>query len=365
MNISIAVFASEPEICQIRLVPLLDALTRTGVIADYVLLDRDLAPIGRRGFNDFNAVIVQRNISRAQLDFLARHRLRFIYDIDDLLPRLPAHQHRKTEETSRRIAWCLAHADAVSTPNQKLASELEQATGISFQNRSIVVPNGLELVAVNESKWATPATKLLWVSSDFPMVETEAPGLAEAISGAANDFGLTGILIGRFSEHVRSSFRQVEHIPRLAFADYRRFLASVGEAMAIAPLPIHSEHHQAFVDSKSDIKAVDFLGHGIPAVYSAAWPYRNSDLAPAPLVANTPQAWREAIAEVAAHPAQNIEDPRVKAVHRQRSYATIATILGDQLADSSMPYRPLPRASINSVLRGWERRIQQWRRSRR
>lgn len=365
MNLSVAVFASEPEICQIRLAPLLDALTRTGAIANYVLLDRDLAPIGRRDFDHFNAVIVQRNISKAQLDFLARHRIRFIYDIDDLIPRLPAHQHRDTQETNRRIAWCLAHADAVSTPSQKLATELEEATSIGFGDRSIVVPNGLEPIAVNDSRWAAPATKLLWVSSDLPMVETEAPGLAEAIATAANDVGLTAVLIGRFPDHVRSLFRQVEHIPRLVFADYRRFLASVGETMAVAPLPIHSESHQAFIDSKSDIKAVDFLGHGIPAVYSAAWPYRNSDLAPAPLVANTPQAWREAIAEVAVHPARNIDCVRVEAVHLQRSYATVATVLGKQLANASMPYRPLPRASLNSVLRRWERRMRKWRQSRR
>lgn len=365
MDIRVAVFASEPEICQIRLVPLLDALTKTGAIADYVLLDRDLAPIGQRRFNEFNAVIAQRNISKAQLDFLTRHRLRFVYDIDDLLPLLPAHRHRNAEETSRRIAWCLSHADVVSTPNQKLASELEQATEVSFQGRGMVVPNGLEPLAVDESRWAIPATQLLWVSSDLPMVETESPGLAEAIAGAANDFGLKATLIGRFPDRIRSLFRGADHIPRLAFADYRRFLASIGAGtMAVAPLPIRSEHHQAFIDSKSDIKAVDFLGHGIPAVYSAAWPYRNSDLAPGPMVANTLSSWREAIADVAAHPARNIDGPRVKAVHRERSYATLATALGEQLACSSMPYRPLPRASINSVLRGWEQRFRQWRRSR-
>ncbi|AZO08746.1 MULTISPECIES: hypothetical protein [unclassified Mesorhizobium] len=365
MGINVAVLASEPEICRIRVAPLLDALTRAGAIADYVLLDRDLAPIGRRGFDAFNAVIVQRNVSRAQLRFLARQRLRFVYDIDDLLPRLPAHQHRKKQETSRRIAWCLAHADAVSTPNQKLAIELEEATGVSLQGRGIVVPNGLEPVAVDESGWAVPARQLLWVSSDLPMIETEAPGLAEAIATAANELGLKAILIGRFPDRIKSLFDRIDYIPRLGFADYRRFLASLRRTIAVAPLPFHSESHQAFIDSKSDIKAVDFLGHGIPAVYSAAWPYRNSDLDLAPLVANEPHRWREAIADVAGHPAGHIDGPKVQAVHRQRSYATVATMLGDQLARSAMPYRPLPRPSINSVLRGWEQRIRQWRRSRR
>jgi hypothetical protein len=56
---------------------------------------------------------------------------------------------------------------------------------------------------------------------------------------------------------------------------------------------------------------------------------------------------------------------RVEAVHLQRSYATVATVLGKQLANASMPYRPLPRASLNSVLRRWERRMRKWRQSRR
>ena len=364
MNINVAVFASEPDICQIRLVPLLDALTNAGTIADYVLLDRDLAPIGRRGFDEFNVVIAQRNISRTQLNFIARHRLRFIYDIDDLLPRLPAQMRRITQGAYRGVAWCLAHADAVSTPNQKLAGELERALSVGILDRSIVVPNGLEPVVIKESGWAAPAKQLLWVSGDLPMIETEAPGLAEAIASAANDIGLRAILIGRFSDRIQSLFRQISYMPKLAFADYRRFLATVNETIAVAPLPIHSESHEAFINSKSDIKVVDFLGHGIPAVYSAAWPYRKSDLVPVPLVANEPHAWREAITAVAAQPGRYIDADRVAAVHRRRSYSTVSTVLGDRIVNACMPYRPLPRASFNSVLRGWERGIRKWRRSR-
>lgn len=364
MGINVAVLASDPDISQIRLAPLLDALVKNGVIADYVMLDNDLAPMGQRRFNVFNAVIAQRNISKTQFNFLARRRVRFIYDIDDLLPRLPF-QHRNLEKTSRRIAWCLAHADAVLTPNEKLASELTEATGVYFEDRSIIVPNGLEPVAVDESRWSVPARRLLWVSGDVPLVETETPGLAEAIAAAANDLGLKAILVGRFADGIRSLFRQVDHIPRLTFADYRRFLASVDETMAVAPLPIHSERHQAFIDSKSDIKAVDFLGHGIPAVYSAALPYRNSDLAPGPLLADVLPRWREAIADVAAHPARHIDIGSVDAVHRLRSYSTVAAGLGERLVGSSMPHRPLPRPSVNAVLRRWERHFRQWRRSRR
>ncbi|RWE22726.1 MAG: hypothetical protein EOS41_23755 [Mesorhizobium sp.] len=207
-----------------------------------------------------------------------------------------------------------------------------------------------------------PAKRLLWVSGDVPLIETETPGLTEAIAAAANELGLKAILVGRFADSIRSLFRQLEHIPGLAFAEYRRFLAAAEATMAVAPLPVHSERHQAFIDSKSDIKAVDFLGHGIPAVYSAAWPYRNSDLAPGPLLANLP-GWRETIASVAAHPARHIDLASVGAVHRLRSYATVAAVLGERLVASSMPSRPLPRPSVNAALRRWERRFRQWRRT--
>jgi hypothetical protein len=362
MSINVIVLASDPDIGRIRLAPLLDALVKSGTIADYVMLDNDLGPLGELRFSEFNAVLAQRDINRTQLEYLARSRVRFIYDIDDLLPRLPFPNPR-SEKMTRRIAWCLAHADAVSAPNEKLARELGEATGVDFRDRFVILPNGLEPVIVDRGRWEMPAKRLLWVSGDIPLIGTEAPGLAEGIAAATNDLGLQAVLLGRFADRIRSLFRHVEHVPRMAFGDYRRFLASLSETMAIAPLPIHSKDHQAFIDSKSDIKVVDFLGHGIPAVYSAAWPYRNSDLSPGPLLANTAADWRAAITGVAAHPGRYIDVAAVEAVHRLRSYTTVAAALGDRLVTSAMPSRPMPRPSVNAVFRGWERRFRQWRKS--
>jgi hypothetical protein len=216
---------------------------------------------------------------------------------------------------------------------------------------------------VSNPIWQGPAKTLLWVASDIPLVEKETPLLAQAIAEVANELGLRATLIGRFPEHLKSAFADCEHIAWLDFKTYRQFLAASKGAIAIAPLPVLSQYHQAFVNSKSDIKVVDFLGHSIPAVYSAAFPYRNSDLQPRPLIGDDPQQWKEAIRGMAREPGRFIAHSEVAMVHRLRSYEVPAAVLRSLIETAVGPSRPFPRVSLNIKLRAVEQWLRRWRRS--
>jgi len=360
---ALLVLASERTIYEIRLKPLLDALVEHGVIASFAAIDRDLARLGpATPQRSFNLVVAQRNISGAQLAFLKRTGAPFVYDIDDLLTELPANRARDMTASNGRIGWCLAKAVAVTTPNGKLAQELVRSTGVDFLDRNRLLANGLAPPAPAARDWQGRAETLLWVSSDLPLVESATPILARAIAETANELGLRATLVGRFPDHIRDAFAACEHVPWLDFPAYREFLAGRERTIAIAPLPVRSREHQAFTDSKSDIKVVDFLGHGIPAIYSAAFPYRESDLDPRPLVGDDARAWQTAIREIAAEPGRFISREEVARVHRLRAYGSLAAVVGEVIESASGPAMPLPRPSLNAWLRAAERSLRRWRR---
>ena len=359
---TVLVLASERVIFEIRLKPLLEELVSSGTLSSFTDVDRDFVTMGSAPSRFFNSVIAQRNISTLQWRFLKRTAVPFIYDIDDLLTELPAHRNRNIKASNERISWCLTNARTVTTPNRKLAEELARSTGAGFLDRNHIVANGLAPPLLKGPMPQGPADSLLWVSSDLPLVETETPGLVQVIAETVNELRLRPILVGRFSGLVKHAFHDCEQIASLDFPSYRQFLARREKTIAIAPLPVYSRDHQAFVDCKSDIKVVDFLGHAIPAVYSDAYPYRNTDLRPRPLIGGDLRAWKAAIRELAKQPEHFISCDEVAQVHERRSYGTLANVMGRLIEDAVGPARPWPRPSLNAKLRAIEHRLRRWRR---
>ena len=352
----ILILASDPFSASIRLAPFLDCLYFDGAIEGYCVVDRDLSPVGPHRFTDFTHVVAQRNPSSNQFRWLQAAKVPFCYDIDDLVTELPARAHKRDETTRTRIAWCLDNAAAVTTPGGRLPAALEASTGIVFAARHVPLPNGLWPQAVDPARWQQPARTLVWVSSDIPLIAMEAPRFAETVAAVAKDLSLTPLLIGRFAPETLALFSQARHIPRLDYADYRHLLGVIASPMAIAPLPIAAGRHQPFIDAKSDIKIVDFQGHGVPAIYSRAAPYVGSDLAPPMLIDNDPDVWAEQLRRAVPEPGRLITQGGVDAIQRLRSYAVLAPTLLEAL-DSAATSIPAPRPSLSGVARRAEQSI--------
>lgn len=357
----VLILASDPFSASIRLSPFLDCLRFQGVIEGYCIVDRDLASHGPDRFPAYSHVIAQRNISTNQFRWLKAAGVPFVYDIDDLLTELPARADRNDAPTRQRIGWCLENASAVTTSGGRLAGLLQASSGVPFADRHFDLPNGLWPPSIDPSRLDQPAKTLLWVSSDIPLITLESPHLAQRIADTAAELELAPLLVGRFPPEIVSRFRNPRHIERLDYVDYRRLLTVIEQPVAIAPLPIAAPRHQDFIDAKSDIKVVDFQGHGIPAVYSAAAPYAESDLAPLATIPNDPDLWAETLLRGARRPELLIDRAAVDRVHGKRAYSVLAATLSRALDRSGGSVRH-PRAAVNAITRRFEQRLRgAWR----
>lgn len=351
----VLVLASDEFSFCVRLKPLLDVLVSEGSIAGYGVLDRDLAPLAPLPDGRFNVAIAQRNPGSTPFRWLKASGVPFLYDVDDLITEGPFRKRGRPARHHARVAWCTSYARAVFTPSTRLRDELMKSVGVDFAARHALLPNGL--TPLRPPIRRRPARRLVWVSSDLPLIEREMPGFASIIAGIAKRLGLKPLLIGRFGPEMLQLFADVSHIPAMRFDAFRSLLSTLDDAIAIAPLPTALGADQVFVDCKSDIKVVDFQGHGIPAVYSRAVPYLTSDLAPQLLVPNEAAAWEAAVERLATHEASQLPEATVLDIHHLRSFAHLAGSLREAIDAAASADFPAPRPSLSGLLRRVEYRV--------
>ncbi len=351
---------------KIRVRPFLNALESAGLIAGYCCYDRDLHGLGPHEFRDFTHIFAHKNLSHRQFRWLTREKRPFIYEIDDYLvgPLKPAGKKGKRE--IERVVWCLENATTIVTPSPRLAANLQDSTGSDFSSRFLLLENGLiPTKSQAPRKNSGPAQTLIWVSSYLPRIEEEAPGLIRAIADSAKAANLATLLVGEFPEDIISTFEPVTHIPPMPFENYRRFLSSQKNSIAIAPLPLtQSSPQKCWYESKSDVKLVEFHGHGIPGIFSASPPYRDSDIAPVMLVKNNLEEWRRAIKFLAATPWSGLSQKEVETIHTRRSYQHLARRFyehalvdkGDKIVMDMRPSKKIFRKMEMRLRRIWKRK---------
>jgi hypothetical protein len=124
--------------------------------------------------------------------------------------------------------------------------------------------------------------------------------IARGIETAARDTATETILIGRFSQTIRSCISNHRHIAWLPRDQLRHFL-STRPCIAVAPLPVGLRgDQQQFVNCKSDIKVAEYGSLGIPALFSAALPYVQSDLPRSLVPTNDASEWRHRVVDAAS-----------------------------------------------------------------
>jgi hypothetical protein len=287
---------SDPLTAETRVRPLLDQLRSNHQIAGYAMVDRDMAITGDTAAH-YDAILAHRNPSTRQLAWLRSASPRFAYDLDDLLlPSAAVKLSARRAAESDSIAWCLLNAHRITAPSRRLIATLESRAGISFGERSVLLPNtGAEHPPPPKTA-ARP--RLLWVSS-AAMPAQELMAVCEGIAAAARALGTDVVLLGRFAPPVLEQFERREQIAWFPPAQYREFLAR-GPFIAVAPLPMGlPPDRQAFFDCKSDIKAAEYGSNRIAGIYSPVPPYTESNLPCCIAPSNTASAWRESILRVA------------------------------------------------------------------
>jgi len=182
---------------------------------------------------------------------------------------------------------------------------------------------------------------LLWVSSSAHRWTDELAGIAAGIGAALSEHGNDLHLVGRFPPELAKALPPpILHQRWVPFAQFMALLAE-GPFVAVAPLAHGLDaEEQAFLDCKSDIKAAQYGSSRIAAAYSAAIPYRDSDLPAALVPENTAAAWRSAtstlIEEFPAAGNRVGDDPAFQA----RRPSVVATSLLGMLERVRQPSRP-------------------------
>ncbi|MBM4284600.1 MAG: hypothetical protein FJ128_05050 [Deltaproteobacteria bacterium] len=280
---------------QVRLAQPLLNLRRQGLVADFWVTDPTLFDVPQDFV--FNAVWVQKVDDAGLLEHLAeRLEGRFLYDLDDNLLARAAYRgqdlvNREGVKLGVRLCGVLAVTSA------RLAALLERYAGVSLEGRVAVCPNGGEFQ--EGLRAPAPPRGLLFTSSDALALTSSAAPVLSAVGAFARRHRLPIYCFGWRPEALRAHWPDPVYLGLVPYWHYQALLASLPACVGIAPLETAADPETLdFINGKSDVKMVEFGGHGHPAVYSQAPPYADTDLAAGMLAPNTREAWEEALEEV-------------------------------------------------------------------
>ena len=143
-----------------------------------------------------------------------------------------------------------------------------------------------------------PSSLLLAMSGRLPLT-TSYDGFVRGVKSFIDRRNLPIVYIGTDMNDFSALGVTVKAMSTMDYRAYRDVLRRLN-AMAIAPLEGRGDPTtQEFIDSKSDIKMVDFGSCGVPAVYADVAPYQDTPLRCGPLVdMSDDRAVAEALDEV-------------------------------------------------------------------
>jgi hypothetical protein len=319
---------------EIRIKPYLNALLGRGVIDDYLIADRALKTEGLHGSYAFTHIWCQRNVSTAQFAFLKAHsHVPIFYDVDDLLTSIPAFVASSKRAMKKRLAWCLAHAKAVTVASELLKRSLSEDAPAAAR-KIVVLKNGC-------GQSAPPAQvgngkHVVWTSSDVPFFLRENPTFVSDLANLLNRHGYEAILIGRFEDSVLRMFDRSRHIGHLDFLSFRTYLRTLAGGLAIAPMPTRlPAAAQRYFNAKSDIKLIDYHAAGLVPIVSNAASYTSSELFMPELAASNADEMLQRIEACIADPA-GVQRKIDATIHRpgllrQREFRTLSRPLDSLL----------------------------------
>lgn len=310
---SVLVFSFDAgPVLELRVRAPLNALFEAGKIAGYNIVNGGGHPCGPHQLEEYDCVMVQRDAPSWFLGLMLELGVPFVYDLDDLMLVAPSYSHLVARGDPHRLA---EHAMVVTVATQVLREKFEKHSGLSISGKTMVVPNGLSFPQGNVAL-ATCATGLTWTSSDFSSLGHSKEDVLAAISRFAVKFDLPVHLFGHFQEALVQAIPNVKYYGMMHFSTHKMFLASTPGLIGVAPLEtVCDETTKDFIESKSDLKMVEFGGFGHPGVYSAVAPYLESDLKTGRVVENDFEAWYDALHEAR----ERIADPHFIGAEQIRS----------------------------------------------
>jgi hypothetical protein len=288
---------------QVRLVLPFSVLKERGYIQDYAVTNTCFDDIP----SDFTFDVLW--LQRIEDSYFVNQVVRrvghqFVYDLDDLLLASPSYVKYRCEHASG-VADALRSCGVVTVTSQRLINLLERYSGYDLAHKAMVCPNG--------SRFATPTkppTKpvgILWSSSDYAALTTSRESVFEAFVTFATRHELPIYCFGYVDDSLKARFPRVIDCGFVSFWHHKFLLLTYPTMIGVAPLETHADRETLdFINGKSDIKLVDFVGFGHACVCSQAPPYVDTDLAVGTKVENTAEAWIDGLEEIYAGKWKNI-----------------------------------------------------------
>lgn len=195
--------------------------------------------------------------------------VRLVYDVDDRLDAIPGENQAitvyGTPEKQAEIRAITQAADLVTVSTAPLAAHMAVTA-----RRVLVLPNMIPANVWPRGHPPDPRTvRILWAGSPTHKrdLAIAAPAIRDVLIRHAGRVRFT--LFGeRLPEALAEVYGQVDLREPVDFEDYADALASIGADFAIAPL-----EPNAFNESKSAIKALEYAAAGYPMLLSPVGEY--------------------------------------------------------------------------------------------
>jgi glycosyltransferase involved in cell wall biosynthesis len=210
-------------------------------------------------------VIFQRTMSDIEIqlaNFLKKNQKKLVYEIDDLLTRIPSYLSRTNFTINKfNIIKIINISDAlsVSTCNLKLQFK-------NKNNNIHVTPNySSPMKRISKHYFVkTKDIKLIISSTDNVLLNMIIPALAEV----QKKFGVQIISIGPICLQLKKAGIRIDENLNFRHYEFKDFISSIDNAIGLIPLNL-----SLFNNCKSPIKFFDYSACGIPSICSNVTPY--------------------------------------------------------------------------------------------
>ncbi len=215
----------------------------------------------------------------------------YVIDLDDLIWELPEFSISSRIPAKYLLEFpeaLIAGAAAITASTHELKAEVERR----YPGKPVF------LVENCMPGWIAPRSGVLLVNSDAVKLGDDHLGWFVDLLRLIFEHGLSIQLIGDNQNLLeRCSDIVVHSLPFLDYGSLLRYLAGANFRVGLIPV-----QHSSYADSKSAIKAIEFLSQRIPTVASDTAPYRRFASVHGTdnfyVVPNTFEAWKQAVETV-------------------------------------------------------------------
>jgi hypothetical protein len=238
-------------------------------------------------YKNFSFVIFQRAATKSHLALISNfinqvtktYKTPIIYEIDDLLINIPDWNYASDyyRDNEKNIEEMMTKVNGITVSTEKLKEVYSK-----YNTNIEIIPNHLpkfvwgEIIPKHENNPRETKPRILWAGSEnhFAVKPGKSGGdfgqeLLKYIRGTVDKY--QWVICGGIPKELIDLKGKIEHHGWRNIFEYPAFLKRLDVDMAMAPLM-----PGIFNECKSNIKMLEYVALGVPAVYTNIEPYKNA-----------------------------------------------------------------------------------------